>query len=217
MTLIPKKIFCGRRGGALLVAAGVAAIVAALLRRRASADQQPLPSAATGVAGEGLAARTPAGEGPLLASAPPDTPGPSVTPPADGGSDVERADAMRPDPESEAPPTDDAFVAQEEAAAAAEAAAIGGRVSPDAGDPALDPVYQAGGGEQDGFEEAEAELIENATHGDGRGDPERDAFSGELEADRATAVYGEEDQLVSTEVVDDGDAGPEASGATGRP
>ena len=219
MTSIPKKIFCGRRGAVLLGAAAVAAIVAALLRRRASADQEPLPSAPTGVTGEGLAARTPAGEGPLLASAPPDAPGPSVTPPTDGGSDVERAeraDAMRPDPESEAPPTDEAFVAQEEAAAAAEAAGIGGRVAPDAGDPALDPVYQAGGGEQDGFEEAEAELIENATHGDGRGDPERDAFSGELEADRSTVVYGEDDRIASSEI-EDPEAGPDTPGATGRP
>ena len=144
-----------------------------------------------------------------------DAPGPSVTPPADGGSDVERAervDAMRPDPDSEAPPTDDAFVAQEEAAAAAEAAGIGGRVAPDAGDPALDPVYQAGGGEQDGWEEAEQELIENATHGDGRGDPERDAFSPELEADRATVVYGEEDQVILDELTEDTDTGSEDPG-----
>jgi hypothetical protein len=209
MTLNPKKIFHGRRGGVLLGAAGVAVIVGALRRWRASADPQPLPSAATGVTGEG----------PLLASAHPDAPGPSVTVPADGGSDVgraERADAIRPDLESEALPTDEVFVAQEEAAAAAEAAGIGGRVAPDADDPALDPVYQAGGGEQDGFEEAEAELIENATHGDGRGDPERDAFSPELEADRSTVVYGEDDQITSTEI-EDPDAGPDTPGATGRP
>ncbi len=225
MSLIPKKLFRGRRAGVLLGAAGVAVIAGALRRRRASDDQQPIPSAATGVTGEGLAAQTPAADGPLLASAPPDAPGPSVTPPADGGSDVERAervDAGRPDPDSEAPPTDDVFVAQEEAAAAAEAAGIGGRVAPDAGDPALDPVYQAGGGEQDGWEEAEQELIENATHGDGRGDPERDAFSPELEADRATVIYGEDDHVTSSELTEDTDTGSEdpdtgGKGAAGHP
>lgn len=193
MTSNAKKMFRGRRVGVVLGVAAAAVIVGALRRRRASADQQPLPSAATGVTGEGLAPRTPAADGPLLASAPSDPPGPSVT-----------------------PPDDEVFVAQQEAAAAAEAAGIGGRVAPDAGDPALDPVYEAGGGEQDGFEQAEAELIENATHGDGRGDPERDAFSAELEADRSTAVYGEADRIVPSEV-EDPEAGANGPGATGRP
>ena len=96
---------------------------------------------------------------------------------------------------------------EEEAAAAAEAASIGGRVAPEVDDPAMDPVYQAGGGEEEGFEEAEAELIENATHGDGHGNPERDAFSPEREADRSTAVYGEGDQIPSPDDVQDPDAG----------
>jgi hypothetical protein len=56
-------------------------------------------------------------------------------------------------------------------AAAAEAAAIGGRVSsePPSGesrDEASRPVAEAGGGEAEGFEEAERELVEHASHGD---------------------------------------------------
>ena len=88
----------------------------------------------------------------------------------------------------------DPEVAREESAAAAEAARIGGRVSPESEDPAMEPVYQAGGGEQDGWETTETELIENATHGEGAGDPRRDAFTPEQESDRSGAVYGEGDQ-----------------------
>ncbi len=98
---------------------------------------------------------------------------------------------------------DDPLVAREESAAAAAAARIGGFSSPEVDDPAMRPVYQAGGGEQEGWEQAEAELIENATHGDGAGHPERDAFAAELESDRAGAEYGESDRFRSSEVPDD--------------
>jgi hypothetical protein len=97
----------------------------------------------------------------------------------------------------------DPLVAREEAAAAAAARRIGGTQTEPAGDPSMEAVYQAGGGEQDGWEEAEELLVENATHGDGYGDPERDAFAPEAESDRSTAVYGEPDALRSTEVEDD--------------
>jgi hypothetical protein len=66
-------------------------------------------------------------------------------------------------------------------------------------DPALEPLYEAGEGEQDGWELAEAELIENASHGSGHAEPELDAFSPEREPDRSTAVYGETDEIRSTE------------------
>jgi hypothetical protein len=89
---------------------------------------------------------------------------------------------------------DDDLVAEETDAAASEAAKIGGRVRHDSDDPAMDPVYQAGGGEQEGFEAAEADLIENATHGEGGGDPLADRISPEVEADRSGAVYGEPDE-----------------------
>ena len=66
------------------------------------------------------------------------------------------------------------FEAEEEQAAAKEAAGIGGRVSDypptdDNGsenDPAERPLIEAGEGESEGFELAEHELEEHATHGD---------------------------------------------------
>lgn len=36
-------------------------------------------------------------------------------------------------------------------------------------DPAMQPVLEAGGGESEGFEMAEQQLIENASHGDWAG------------------------------------------------
>jgi hypothetical protein len=161
----------------------------------------PLSDAASGVTGEGLAARDPGSGGASVAPAPLETPGPSVTPPALPESDTERAERV--DASLPANEAGDDLVAEQEAAAAAEAAAIGGPTGTQTGDPAMDPVYEAGGGEQEGFEAAEDDLIENATHGDGHGEPERDAIAPELEADRSTAVYGETDTLPSTEVTDD--------------
>jgi hypothetical protein len=65
------------------------------------------------------------------------------------------------------------FERVQEDEAAAEAARIGGRPSSEPPptdtadhDPAMDPVREAGGGESEGFEEAERELIEHASHGD---------------------------------------------------
>jgi hypothetical protein len=107
----------------------------------------------------------------------------------------------------------DPLVLKEESAAAAEAARIGGVVSPMSEDPAMEPLYQAGEGEQEGWEQAERELIENASHGEGHGDPMRDAFSPEREADRSTAAYGESDALASTERHEDV-AGPDAAPGT---
>jgi hypothetical protein len=99
----------------------------------------------------------------------------------------------------------DRLVAEQEIAAAAEAARIGGVVPPVSPDPAMEPLYEAGEGEQEGWELAEAELIENATHGEGHAFPELDAFPPEPEADRSTAVYGESDEIVSTERDEDED------------
>jgi hypothetical protein len=169
------------------------------------ADQHP-PAPATGVHNP-YADDEP---GTPLAPPPVETPGPSVPPPALPESETERAeraDAMAPEA---------GIVAREEAAAAAEAAAIGGAApASNAVDPAMDPVYQAGGGEQEGFEQAEADLIENASHGDDLGNPLRDAFSPEYESDRSTAIYGGADDEPVTEVTrdrdedpDDPDAGP---------
>ena len=51
-------------------------------------------------------------------------------------------------------------------AAAREAAGIGGVAGDEDLDPAERPVIEGGGGEAEGFEEAEAFLIEHASHGD---------------------------------------------------
>ena len=93
------------------------------------------------------------------------------------------------------------FATREEWEAAREARMIGG-YEPDVGgadssepiDPAMIPVYEAGGGEGEGFELAEHDLVRNASHDDGEGYPERDAFTPEHESDRATAEYGEADE-----------------------
>jgi hypothetical protein len=61
-------------------------------------------------------------------------------------------------------------------------------------DPAWQPVEEAGGGESEGFEEAERELIEHAEHGDPAPDPSTEAFPPEQESDRETAEYGEADE-----------------------
>ena len=98
------------------------------------------------------------------------------------------------------------FATREEWAAAEEARAIGGR-GPSVGgvndedevDEAMRPVYEAGGGEQEGFELAERDLIRNASHDDGGGYPERDAFTPERESDLSAAEYGEADEIYSHE------------------
>ena len=102
------------------------------------------------------------------------------------------------------------FATREEWAAAQEAAAIGGAPAdlgagaPGDGsvDEAMRPVYEAGGGEQEGFELAERDLIRNATHDDGQAFPERDAFTPEVESDRASVEYGEPDEISPHEVRD---------------
>jgi hypothetical protein len=100
-------------------------------------------------------------------------------------------------------PTDEEpdFATRQEWEAAAEARAIGGAV-PDVGgadpeervDEAMRPVYEAGGGEAEGFELAERDLVRNASHDDGTGYPERDAFTPETESDLSGAEYGEADE-----------------------
>jgi hypothetical protein len=61
-------------------------------------------------------------------------------------------------------------------------------------DPAMQPVIDAGGGVAEGFEQSEAELIDNATHADDGGTERilEDAFDPEDEVDRG--VYGEADE-----------------------
>ena len=93
------------------------------------------------------------------------------------------------------------FATRQEWEAAAAARAIGGPPPVGGGgdgdeplDEALWPVYEAGGGEAEGFELAERDLIRNASHDDGGAFPERDGFTPEHESDRSPAEYGEADE-----------------------
>jgi hypothetical protein len=84
-------------------------------------------------------------------------------------------------------------------AAAAEAGEIGGRADPDE-EPERAPVEQAGGGESEGFEQAEEALREHAEHGDPSPDPSQQAFAPEEESDReAGGARGEADEPGATE------------------
>jgi hypothetical protein len=137
------------------------------------------------------------------APTPPAPPAPAPTEVA-AEAPVASAPPATPEPPKPVVHTDDAFVAAEEAAAAAEARGIGGPRLDDAhGDEAFEAVYEAGGGEAEGFEAAEDALIENATHGSGRADPIGDAFSGEVESDERTAVDGEADEERVSELDED--------------
>ena len=69
--------------------------------------------------------------------------------------------------------------------------------SDDENDPAMQPVYEAGGGESEGFELAEEELIEHASHGDEHGTAKitEDAESYEEEVEPDRDQYGEADEI----------------------
>jgi hypothetical protein len=56
------------------------------------------------------------------------------------------------------------------------------------------PVEEAGGGEAEGFEQAEEQLERNASHEDSGASPQDDAFTPEKESDRSGAEYGEADE-----------------------
>jgi hypothetical protein len=62
--------------------------------------------------------------------------------------------------------TDPEYEQEEVDAAAHEAALIGGVTGEESLDPAERPVIEAGGGEAEGFEEAERMLVEHASHSD---------------------------------------------------
>jgi hypothetical protein len=87
-------------------------------------------------------------------------------------------------------------IREEEAEAAREAAKIGGDVRPETDDPARKPLMEAGEGEAEGFELAEKELEENASHGDGRGFPRDDVPDPE---EASEAEYGEPDEPVPSD------------------
>jgi hypothetical protein len=93
-------------------------------------------------------------------------------------------------------------IAEEEAeAAAAEAAEIGGPTPDDpVDDPAQRPLIEGGEGQAEGFELAEAQLIDNAEHGDQKRFPNRDAGRPEEPTDTA---FGEPDEAIPQEADQD--------------
>jgi len=91
------------------------------------------------------------------------------------------------------PKRNDPIADEEAEAAAAEAARIGGPAPDDAGDPAERAVIEGGEGEAEGFELAEAELIDRAEHGDQKHFPDSDVPPSE---ERTDAAYGEADQEI---------------------
>jgi len=102
--------------------------------------------------------------------------------------------------------------AEEAEMAAAEAGSIGGPDPMPDVDPADRPVAEGGGGQAEGFEQAEEALIRQASHEDNLSDPATDAFPPETESDRSTVVYGEPDEVDPTEVTSDPSEGPDDPG-----
>lgn len=96
---------------------------------------------------------------------------------------------------------DDPLVEEEADAAAAEAGSIGGR-APEYEDEEGDVVSEAdraliegGEGVEEGFETAENDLRETASHGENRYDPETRDFGDEESAGDADVVDGEADEI----------------------
>ena len=115
---------------------------------------------------------------------------------------------------------DDDFVRDEEEAAAEEARAIGGNPggNPMDADPdrfdgergeAFRAVEEAGGGESEGFEQAEAMLIDNATEWQ-QGSPMRDRerVDEEQAAFDSRDNYGDADEVPSDTRDEEADRGP---------
>jgi len=98
---------------------------------------------------------------------------------------------------------DDPTARNQAEAAANEAARIGGDVPLQSDAPAFEAVEEGGGGEAEGFEQAEESLIEGASHGNPQPDPVQAAFTEEAESDSSTFVGGEPDEVDPTEVTSD--------------
>jgi len=98
---------------------------------------------------------------------------------------------MDPDPPYEQDETDEA---------AREAAAIGGRGGSEERDPALRPVSEAGGGEAEGFEDAERALIDHASHADQHAAHAILRDQGRTEEENDTRENGEADMERSSEL-----------------
>jgi hypothetical protein len=98
---------------------------------------------------------------------------------------------------------DPRYEQEETEAAAAEAARIGGIAGDEDLDPALRPVVEGGGGEAEGFEQAEEALIEHASHGDQQSAHAVIHDAGRPEDTGTTVEDGEADYERSSERADE--------------
>jgi hypothetical protein len=98
-------------------------------------------------------------------------------------------------------PEDEELIREEEEAAAAEARRIGGRSGMEDMDEAERAAAEHGGGEAEGFEEAEELLEEQASHGDPAVNPLSDMS--EPEAEEEPGTFAEPDEVESTETEED--------------
>jgi hypothetical protein len=96
----------------------------------------------------------------------------------------------------------DPLLRREENAAAREAGGIGGRrpeYENEEGDPADDAdraLIESGEGVEEGFETAESDLRESASHGENRYDPSTQDFGDEESVGDADAESGEADEVI---------------------
>jgi hypothetical protein len=93
----------------------------------------------------------------------------------------------------------DPLADHEAAAAAADAARIGGTAGDEDLDAAERPVREAGGGEAEGFEDAEEELIEHASHGDYESAHDVIHRAGQPEEGEQEQEYGEADRVTEAD------------------
>ena len=104
---------------------------------------------------------------------------------------------------------EDPLLRREEAAAAREAGGIGGetpRYENEEGDPVDEServVIEGGEGVEEGFETAESDLRDAATHGENRYDPAARDFGDEESAGDADAIFGEPDEIETPDGPDD--------------
>lgn len=99
--------------------------------------------------------------------------------------------------------SDPRYEQDETDAAAAEAAKIGGVAGDEDLDPAQRAVIEGGGGEAEGFEQAEEALIDHASHGDQQSAHAILHDAGVPEDEGATRDEGEADHARSSEVPQD--------------
>jgi hypothetical protein len=126
----------------------------------------------------------------------------------------EHSEHRRPSMDTDLGTPEDDLLRREEEAARREAAGIGGRrpeyeneegLPADESERALD---EAGEGYEEGFEVAEGDLVESASHGENRYDPSVEDFGDDESAGDADVLDAEPDEVDVTETVRDPNAGP---------